>query len=124
MATVTSSTIVHFGFLESNSIKGVQPCSLEDFALTYLKKKVNEAGFKYNDKGRTEYVDSCKELVDYDNAEAVTREEAANEAAYILVYSNTQIIDLKTRASVSTKVLDQISGVILDKLTESIVAAA
>lgn len=122
--SLSKSSSVHYAFLEGTALKGVQPCSLEAFTLTYLKKKVSEAGFKYNDKGRAEYVDSCKELVDYDNAEAVTREEAASEAAYILAYSNTQIIDLNTRASVSTKVLDLMVSIIEEKLSASIAAEA
>ena len=105
-------------------MRGVRPCFLETFALSYLKSKVSEAGYKYNDKGRTEYVDSCKELVDYDSPESVTREEAASEVAYILTFSNVMIVDMVSRASVSTEVMDLISDIIREKLTASVIQSA
>lgn len=121
---ISSSTLVYFGFLEGRALKGIQPCTLEDFALTYLKRKVTEEGYKYNDAGRLQYVDDCRDLVDYDNPETVTREEAANEAAHILTFSNVMIIDMDARASVSTGMLNMISDIIREKLMASIVQVA
>jgi hypothetical protein len=113
---------VYYGFLEGSTVRGTVPCTLEAFALSYLKRKVNEAGYKYNDKGRAEYVDSCRDLVDYDSPETVTREEAASEAAHILVFSNTIIVDMRKKESVPVSVLNAISDIIQEKLMSSIVS--
>ena len=124
MENVSKNTVMRMGILEGSTVRTFVPCTIEAFTLTYLKSRMAEDGHKFNDTGRTAYVSEWKEYVDYDNPEAVTMEEAASEAAHILVYSNTMFIDMGKRQSVSTEVLSVMSEVIEEKLRDSIKATA
>jgi hypothetical protein len=113
---------MRMGILEGRTVRTFVPMTVEDFALTFLKMRTREGGFKYNPEGRAAFVMNCRDLVNYDSPEDVTFEESANELAYILIYSNLDLIDMATRCSVSTNVLSVLSEVIREKLMETATA--
>ena len=113
-----------FGIFGDGGLQSLRnECTVEAFALMYLRDKVKKAGFLYNDTGRLAYLEDWREFENENAEEGNTVEdlrEIADTVASNLVYSNTHFIDMKTKKQVSGEIENAIAEVIRKKLITAI----
>ena len=109
-----------FGIFSDNGLMSLRnECTVEAFALMYLRDKVKKSGFSWNESGRLAYLKDWQEF-ENENAEEggeiTDLEIIADTVAENLVYSNVHFINMKTRNQVSGEIAAAISEVIKTKL--------